>query len=43
MLWRATIEPQRRSPRGDVAVDAVNTSGCLANSEKYHGPGRWCG
>jgi hypothetical protein len=40
MLWRATIEPQRLSPRGDVAVAADNSVGCLAY-RKNHGPGRW--
>jgi hypothetical protein len=40
MLWRATIEPQRRSPRGDVAVAAA-VSGCLVYKLKSHGPGRW--
>jgi hypothetical protein len=41
MLWLATIEPQRRSPRGDVAVAAINSGGCQAYDSKNHGAGRW--
>jgi len=40
MLWLATIEPQRLSPRGDVAVAAINSGGCLAYVKNI-GPGRW--
>jgi hypothetical protein len=40
MLWLATIEPLRRSPRGDVVVAAGNWCGRLSYS-RNHGPGRW--
>jgi hypothetical protein len=49
---RASIEPQRLWPCGEVAMAGASMLGCvgvigyLANEneiEKHNGPGRWCG
>jgi hypothetical protein len=41
MLWQPSIEAQRPTPRGEVAVTCAGRPGYLTASEKNHDLGRW--
>ena len=41
MLWQPSIEAQRPTPRGEVAVSCAGRPGYLTGNEKNHDLGRW--
>jgi hypothetical protein len=41
MLWHPSIEAQRPTPRGEVAMTCAGRPGYLISSEKHHILGRW--